>query len=169
MQTKFRLCLIAVIAILIFSSCKKSNTQGRYVPKNAAFVLHVDGEAMNAKLPWEEVKQSGMFRSLYADTSLSAYLRSVIDNPDNSGIDIKDDFLVFFQKDSSGDYIAIQGIVKDAAKFRQFNNEVHKATAASEKEGIQDCGWISSGDFRVRGHVIGKESRKPKSPVAIGG
>ena len=136
MQTKFRICLIAVIAVLIFSSCKKSNTEGRYVPKNAAFVLHVDGESMNAKLPWEEVKQSGMFRSMYADTSLSAYLRSVMDNPDNSGIDIKNDFLVFFQKDSSGDYIAIQGIVKDEAKFRQFNNEVHKTVAESEKQGI---------------------------------
>ena len=136
MQIKLRLCLIALIAVFIFTSCKKSNTQGRYIPENAAFVLHVDGKSLNNKLSWDEVKQGGLFRSLYSDTALYGYLRSALENPDNTGIDIKNDFIVFAQKDSAGEYIAIQGTLKDASKFKQFTNEVHKTLSASEKGGI---------------------------------
>ncbi|HMJ46509.1 MAG TPA: DUF4836 family protein [Ferruginibacter sp.] len=137
MQIKSRdYFLITLSALFIFTSCKKSNTQGRHIPKNAAFVLHVNGESINSKLPWEEIKKNEAFQSMYADTSLSAYMRSAMDNPENTGIDIKNDFIIFFQKDSAGDYLSVQGVLKDAAKFRQFNNEVHKTTTETEKEGI---------------------------------
>lgn len=137
MQTKLRfLFLFAIATLFIFSSCKKSNKQGRYIPKTAAFVLHINGESVTSKLPWEEVKQNELFKSIYQDTSMSAYLKSAFENPDNTGINIKNDLLIFVQKDSAGDYTAIQGTIKDAAKFKEFNSKVHNTAAETEKEGI---------------------------------
>src|SRR5215213_7159219 len=137
-----RVILLIVLSAIIFSSCKKTNKQGLLIPSDAYFVLHVNGEAINEKLPWEEVKSNELFKKLYADTSVTAYMRSAMDNPDNTGIDIKKDLLIFGRKDSTGDYIAIEGTIKDASKFKQFNSEVHRTSAETEKAGIH----LSSND-----------------------
>ena len=138
MQPRFKLSLLlAVTAILFFSSCSKTNKEGRYIPSNAAFVLHINGQSLNAKLPWEEIKQSELFKEAYADSTTPAILKSVLDNPENTGIDVKSDLLVFAIKDSTGGYVAVEGTVKDAAKFKQFNNNVNKTPATeTEKDGI---------------------------------
>lgn len=73
---------------------------------------------------------------MYADTSMSEYIRSAMDNPDNTGIDIKNDLLLFVQKDSAGDYAVIQGSIKDAVKFKAFHTGLHKDAAETEKDGI---------------------------------
>lgn len=132
----FRLQWLAVCTLLILASCSKSNKQGRYIPENAAMVMHVNGESISAKLPWDEIKGNAVFQHAYADTNMPQFLKPVLDNPDNSGIDIKKDLLVFFVKDSVGSYIGITGSVKDVAKFKSFNLESSKGGSASEKDGI---------------------------------
>ena len=129
------LCLLTAAAF-IFSSCSKTNKEGRYVPKNAAIVVLVNGESISSKLPWADVKQNELFKQLYQDSTLEAYIKSALDNPDNTGIDTKKDFLFFVQKDSIGGYVAIEGTVKDVAKFKQFNTDATKAGAEKEKDGI---------------------------------
>ena len=85
---------VAVAAMLLISSCsKKTNTQGRYIPANAAVVVHVNSEAISAKLPWDEVKQNELFKSLYADSSITSLVKAALDNPENTGIDINNDFV----------------------------------------------------------------------------
>lgn len=129
--------MLFIAACIIFSSCgKKSNKEGRYVPAEAAAVVLVNGESISAKLPWEEIKQNELFKKVYADTSLEAYVKNVLDNPENTGIDMKKNLLFFVQRDSTGGYIAFEGTVKDAAKFQDYNNKVIKNAVASEKEGI---------------------------------
>ncbi|MEP7164816.1 MAG: DUF4836 family protein [Ferruginibacter sp.] len=138
MQTRFKFFLfLSVCAILFLSSCSKTNKEGRYIPENAAFVVHLNGKSLNSKLPWEEIKQSELFKGAYADTATPAIVRSVMDNPENTGIDVKNDLLIFVIKDSSGGYVSVEGTVKDAAKFKQFNNSVNKTPATeTEKDGI---------------------------------
>ena len=138
MQSRFKFSLLlSVSAILFFSSCSKTNKEGRYIPANAAFVIHLNGQSLNSKLPWEEVRQSELFKEVYADSATPAIIKTVMDNPENTGIDIKTDLSFFVIKDSSGGYVAAEGTVKDAAKFKQFNNSVNKVPATeTEKDGI---------------------------------
>ncbi|RYY64469.1 MAG: DUF4836 family protein, partial [Chitinophagaceae bacterium] len=129
--------VIAFSAMLWLSSCgKKTNTQGRYIPKEAVFVAHLNGESINSKLPWEEVKANNAFKMAYADSSVDAIAKTAMDNPENTGIDIKTDMMLFVVKDSSGGYAAFQGKVKDAAKFKAYYSSVLKNATASQKDGV---------------------------------
>ena len=137
MHSTFRFSVLYLIAaVLLFSSCSKTNKQGRYIPKNAAMVVLVNGESISSKLPWAEVKQNELFKQLYQDSSLDLFIKTALDNPDNTGIDTKKVFLFFVQKDSIGGYVAMEGTLKDAAKFKQFNSQMAKGSVETEKNGI---------------------------------
>lgn len=140
MRIKFLPTLLAAFsAVLILASCggKKTNTQGRYVPKDAVVVIHLNGESLNAKLPWDEVKANNAFKMAYADSSVDALAKAAMENPENTGVDIKNDMVIFVSKDSAGGYAAFQGKVKDAVKFKSYYTAAFKNATASEKDGIQ--------------------------------
>lgn len=129
--------LIYIFAVLLFTSCSKTNKEGRYIPADASFVMHLNGASLNAKLPWEEIKKNELFKEAYNDTAATALIKSVLDNPENTGIDVKKDLILFMVNDSAGGYFAIQGSLKDAAVFKSFNKEMSKNTSVeSEKNGI---------------------------------
>lgn len=138
--------LLAAFALLAMASCKKSNTQGRYIPANASIVVHINGAGMNEKLPWEEVKQNEIFKQMYADTSLSSMAKSALDNPENTGVDTKNDMLFFMVNDSAGSYVAFEGTIKDAAKFKAYNTAVLKNATASQQNGVD---FISNDEVTV--------------------
>lgn len=139
--------LIAFSAILLMASCsKKTNTQGRYVPKDAVFVFHLNGESLTAKLPWEEVKTNNAFKMAYADSSVDAIAKTAMENPENTGVDIKTDMVFYVVKDSAGGYAAFQGKIKDAAKFKSYYTAALKNATASEKDGIQ---YLTSGRVSI--------------------
>jgi hypothetical protein len=151
---KWHLKLIAIATVtFFFSSCKDSNTQGRYIPATASIAVHINGKTLSEKLPWSEIKANPIFETVYADSSVSASIRKILDNPDNTGIDTKGDLLFFMQRDKTGGYVALQGTVKDEAAFKTVCNELVKNGAASEKDGVNyisnapSCiGW-SKGKF----------------------
>ena len=139
MKLKFSLlpAVASAIIILVAGCSKKSNTQGRYIPSNAAIVVHVNTASVSAKLPWEEVKQNELFTTMYADSSFGNVIKSALDNPENTGIDIKKDVVFFMIKDSTGGYLAFEGFIKDADKFKTYNTAALKNSIASEKNGVQ--------------------------------
>lgn len=139
MKLKFSLlpAVASAIIILVAGCSKKSNTQGRYIPSNAAIVVHVNAASVSAKLPWEEVKQNELFTTMYADSSFGNVIKSALDNPENTGIDIKKDVVFFMIKDSTGGYLAFEGFIKDAGKFKTYNTAALKNSIASEKNGVQ--------------------------------
>jgi Domain of unknown function (DUF4836) len=134
MQLHFRLAFL--IAIVLLASCSKTNKEGKYVPKDAAIVVHVNGASLSSKLPWEEVKQNALFSQLNSDTTVPAFVKKALENPDNSGIDTKTDLLFFVQKDSLGGITAFTGTIKDAEKFKTFTLNVTEGGVESEKEGV---------------------------------
>lgn len=148
MRTKFLpALLIAFSAILFITSCsKKTNTQGRYIPKDAVFVFHLNGESLNAKLPWDEVKANNAFKMAYADSSVDAIAKAAMENPENTGVDIKADMVFYVVKDSAGGYAAFQGKINDAAKFKSYYTSALKNAAASEKDGVQ---FLTSGRVSI--------------------
>ena len=138
LKTIYSFFVVATTMLLVVSCNKKTNTQGRYIPANAAIVVHINSEAITAKLPWAEVKQNELFKTMYADSSLSSLVKSALDNPENTGIDTKKDMVFFMMKDSTGGYVVFEGAIKDAAKFKVYNTAALKNAAASEKNGVQD-------------------------------
>lgn len=137
MQKHLRILFFGTFILAIMASCSKSNKEGVYIPKTAAVVLLVNGESLNGKLPWSEVKNSEIFKQLYTDTSVDAVMKTALDNPENTGIDVKDDLLLIVQKDTAGGYAAFEGKLQDEAKFKQFIMSAHKGYTASEKDGTQ--------------------------------
>ncbi|MBK7882586.1 MAG: DUF4836 family protein [Chitinophagaceae bacterium] len=114
------------------ASCTKTNKQGKYIPKDAPLVMHVNMGSLSSKLPWDEIKQSQFFKDSYSDTAIPSFVKKLLDNPENSGIDIKGELIIFGMKDSSGAYSCIQGDIKDAAKFSAFTNEAISGGIKSE-------------------------------------
>jgi Domain of unknown function (DUF4836) len=126
----------AAALLIILASCSKTNKQGTSVPQNAFAVMHINGESLSAKLPWDELKKNEAFREMYADSTLPPYIKNVLDNPDNAGIDIKKDMVIFMATDSSGGYAVVEGTVKDAAKFNTFNILASNGGNPVTKDGI---------------------------------
>lgn len=136
MQTRYRLfALIAVAFMAVLSSCSKSNKQGRFIPKDAAIAVIVNGKSLSEKLPWDEVKKSKWYQIVSSDTTMDAVAKSVLENPDNTGIDTKQDLIFFAVKDSVGGYLAFEGTVKDPAVFKKVMLETSKGSE-SEKDGV---------------------------------
>ena len=145
MKTILQLSGIAIISILLFVSCKKNNKEGRYIPKNAAMVFHINGKSISEKLPWEEIRKQDYFKTMYADSSVPAFMKLIMDNPESSGIDITTDMLIFLIKDSAGGYAAMEGTVKDKAKFAAMQSKANPSGTASEKEGLYYFGDAKAG------------------------
>lgn len=136
MQTRRLLAGILVLGTVVLASCSSSNKEGRYIPKSAALVVHVDGKDLSAKLPWDSVKSNPFVKDVLADSTVPSVLRSLLDNPENSGIDTKNDLLFFAVKDSVGAYAAFQGTVKDEAKFEAFHKNFQATAAIEKKDGF---------------------------------
>lgn len=113
---KIRFLFLALVTVALFSACKKSNKQGRYIPKDAGIVFHLNGKSVLTKLPWEDVKKSELFKNVIADSSITELGKKILENPEESGLDIHNDLLFFVVKDSLGGYAAFEAQVKDASK-----------------------------------------------------
>jgi hypothetical protein len=131
---------IAVCLIVLFASCNKTNKQGRYVPKDAAIVMVSNGKSLSSKLSWDDIKQDSLLQEIYSSGSTPASLKSILNNPDSSGIDIKSDLIFFVEKDSSGGYLALEGTLKDANLFKSFNQQITNGGSESDKD---DVSYIS--------------------------
>ena len=138
-------CLVC-LSMLLMVSCKKKNEAGKFIPGNAAAVAVFDGVSLTKKLSWEEIKQGEMFKQAYLDSSLSQMAKSVMDNPENTGLDVKNNITVFVVKDSSGGYGAVTGIIKDAAKFKNYLTATVKDGVASTSGKIQ---FITKDDYTL--------------------
>lgn len=129
---------IAVIIVGSFAliSCGKTNMQGKNIPKTATFVLVINGKSLTAKLPWNELKTNTIFKQVYNDSTITADIKSILDNPEQAGINIHTDVVFFINKDSTGGYISLQGSVKDVAAFKAFNQKNPLHDKAIEKGDI---------------------------------
>ena len=136
MQIRFSLPLVLLLAVFAVS-CSKKNKEGKYIPKDAAVAVHINGASLSAKLPWEEIKGTELFKEISSDSNITSFVKQVLENPDNSGIDIKTDMVFFLKKDSLGGFAVFSGTVKDAEKFRLFNLSLAEKGVESEKDGIK--------------------------------
>ena len=129
-KTSFSLLLLAIITSFIFS-CKQTNKTGAMIPNDAAVVFHLNANSLNSKLSWDEVKQTNWFKETYADAP-DSLAKKLMDDPANSGMDIKSDFIFFLKNQGSYGYMVFEGFVKDAAAFEAFNKKVSNGSATTK-------------------------------------
>ncbi len=166
LQTAMLIC----ISMLVMVSCKKKNDAGKFIPGNAAFVAVLDGASLNKKLSWDEIKQGELFKEAYSDSTVSAMAKSVMDNPENTGLDIKNNITIFAVNDTSGNYAAVTGVVKDAAKFKSYIASTVKDGKASTKDKIE---FVTKDEFTIswsadRFYMVGKIEGVDGNPL-LGG
>jgi hypothetical protein len=122
MKQAIRLIVLITVSGILFTACKsKTNELGKMIPGNVLGAVHINGKSMASKLSWDEIKQNSWFKEAYNDSATQSWVRKVLDNPENSGINLKGDFVFFVQKIGDDMQVTFEGEVKDAKAFEQFN------------------------------------------------
>ncbi|MEO8569251.1 MAG: DUF4836 family protein [Ginsengibacter sp.] len=133
MKRFFRLCLTIIVSGILFSSCSKSNDEGKMIPKNAMFVALLNTKSLSEKVTWDDVKQTSWYKQMYADTATKDWMKKLLDNPENSGIDSKASIIFFVKKGGGDDYdIVFEGQLKNEKDFEQFNKNLDPASTAKK-------------------------------------
>ncbi|HEX5652369.1 MAG TPA: DUF4836 family protein [Chitinophagaceae bacterium] len=127
--------LFAPLALLLLFLVACSNTSNIPVPADAAFVIHVNGASLQSKLSWDEIKQSDWFRIANEKTK-DSLARTVLNDPDASGIDTKGDMYIFFKNRGRGGYGAVVGNVKEEKAFAAFMEKSMEGKKASSEKGL---------------------------------
>ena len=105
------------------------------IPKNAMFVVHLNTKSLREKLSWDDVKQTNWYKQAYADTATKAWMKKLLDNPENSGIDLDGGLVFFVEKNPGTDgEMILEGRVKNESDFGQFNKNLD-STATIRKDG----------------------------------
>jgi hypothetical protein len=137
---KQRSFLVLSAVVLLFASCSnKGGKSGLLVPKDAAFVLHINTESLTSKLSWSEIQQTSWFKGLQKEAqSNDSLAKRLMEDPSSSGVDIKKDFVLFSKKHNGGGYMVFEGFLNSQATYEQTLAEMTKKKPKEIKK---------SGDF----------------------
>lgn len=124
---------IALISILLYS-CSSVDKNALPVPMNAAVVAHINTKSLTSKLSWEEISKTNWFNSIRMEVKDSLALQ-VLQNPEASGVDIKDEMVFFVRRTRDGGFIGFTGRIKDVTAFEAFNKKMSNNVATAVKEG----------------------------------
>ena len=138
MQLHLRTRLIAAIAVItLFASCSKTNKQGRMVPKEAGFIMHVNGKSLSGKVNMEELKQSDWYKEIekemMADSTQSELMKKFHENAQKTGIDSLSDYIFFADNsNSTAMHFILEAGLKDAKAFENFLKSVYPEGSISK-------------------------------------
>jgi hypothetical protein len=107
------------------------------IPKNALFVLHIDTKSLKGKLTWDDIKQTSWYQKAYSDSTTKAWSKKLLDNPENSGIDLDGGLMLFAEKNPGTDgQIVLEGTIKNENDFAQFNKNFDSTSAIKTDGGL---------------------------------
>lgn len=133
MKPFFRLAFLFCALAFLFSSCNKSNEVGKMIPKTAMFVAQVNTNSLGEKLSWNDIKQTTWYKQAYSDSATKDWMKKILDNPDNTGIDFKDGLIFFADKNSGNEaHMVFEGSVKSETDFEQFNKNIDPNATATK-------------------------------------
>jgi hypothetical protein len=118
---KQKLTLVASIAFLaiITTGCGGGKKASIPVPKDAAVVMRINSASLGSKLSWNEIKSSEWFKLMTADAEeeMTPVQKSILENPENAGIDLNSDMYFFYEIKGKHGYVVAQGQLSDPKKF----------------------------------------------------
>lgn len=117
MKLKLKPYSLLIMLLFVLGACsKKTNVP---VPADAAMVLRIDGASLNSKLSWDEFKKGELYK-LAMEEAKDEFYKKILDNPEESGIDIKSDAYFFITMRGRGAYTAFTCNIKDEKAFTMF-------------------------------------------------
>ncbi len=133
MKSSIKRTFFPAIFILIVSltSCSKSGKQPTFIPKNAGVVAIINGKSLNKKSGINDLTTTKFYKLIKSklgkdEVKTLNEFKPLIQNPDESGIDFRNDIYLFaFTKDSVR-YLAIHMKLLDKSKFEGFINKIIK-------------------------------------------
>lgn len=131
-------------AMVFIVSCKNATT-GLPIPKDAVMVLHINASSLSKKLTWKEIKETEWFREMYSREQ-DSFQKKIMDDPKNSGIDIKSDFAFFMKKQGKSGLAVFEGNLTDAKAFESTLKEINKGSEV-QKDG--ELNYIKTGSDQI--------------------
>jgi hypothetical protein len=120
------------MALITFTSC--SSKPDAPIPADASFVMHIDGASISDKLPWSEIKESQLFKTVLEETDGDPLAKTILNDPAQSGIDVKSNGWAFVSLRGKGAYSAFIWGLKDAATFEGFLKKANPDIKINKKE-----------------------------------
>jgi hypothetical protein len=108
-----------VIASSAFISCRNSKSKELTVPTDASTVVLIKGASINSKASWNDLMKADWFRR-EKEMSADSFDKQLLEDPENSGVDLKSDLIYFSHRKDFTTYSVIEGKLKDASDFEKF-------------------------------------------------
>lgn len=133
MNSKFLLTL-SLFLLIVFSACNKGGKTGLLIPKDAALVVHLDLSSLSSKLTWKEIQQTSWFTEAQKQTN-DSLAKKLLADPGSSGVDVDNSLVMFMKRTGNNGYVAFEGKLKDAEKFKTTIQQAAEGKAKIEKDG----------------------------------
>lgn len=109
---------VIIISSFLFASCKNKNKE-LTVPKDATTVVVFHGASITSKAGWNDLIQAGWFRREKQMTT-DSFDKQLLEHPEQSGVDLKSDFIYFSHKRDFISYSVFEGKLKSASDFEKL-------------------------------------------------
>ncbi|ANH79608.1 DUF4836 domain-containing protein [Niabella ginsenosidivorans] len=116
------LFILGIFLTVFIAACNKGGKTGLLIPNDAGLAIHVDLATLSSKLSWAEIRQTSWFTEAF-NKSKDSLAKQLLNDPEISGIDPKGSLVLFLKRTASNGYVAIEGSLKDAAKFSRMIGE----------------------------------------------
>lgn len=132
MKRSFLPYLLCSFVILLFSCSKKTSVP---VPKDAAFILHIDGASLQSKLSWEEIKSSKWYTDAIKEVKDST-AEKILNDPSSSGLDMQSDSYIFVVPRGNKLYTGLTVNLKDEKAFTTLVSKVSSEKPIQKKDAL---------------------------------
>jgi hypothetical protein len=123
MRTMIKNLLSFSLLALLISSCGKK-TADVLIPENAAMVFHINAASLGSKLTWDEIKNSEWFKMASKENHADDFEKKLLEDPENSGIDLKSDMYFSVHMSGKNSYVVFQGKLKDVKAYESLITKV---------------------------------------------
>jgi hypothetical protein len=105
----------------LFVSCKSKNNE-LTIPEDASTVVVLHGASITSKANWNDLIQADWFRREKQMTT-DSFDKQLMEHPEQSGVDLKSDFIYFTHKRDFITYSVFEGKLKSASDFEKLLKE----------------------------------------------
>lgn len=139
---------VAVIIIMsaLLYSCSQKSESAKMIPSDAVVVVYFDTKSLMAKLPFEDIKATQMYKDVIADSSLPSWGKELVDDPSKTGIDMDKGMIFFTTKGSGSDFnFVMEGSLRNAGDFEKLNQNMEPSQKVAEQNGIKSLTMKNNG------------------------